>query len=210
MPTTIRTVLGLWMIALLLVVLLPLLGKPPDLGEQRIRGSIHLTLLCWGCAAFLLLNVKHSDWTSRAPQLALARCLWTLALVTYLTHVAFAFHYYHSWSHSDAFRRTDEITGFGAGIYVSYFFSLVWLTDGLAWWLTPRWYAQRSLWVDRILHAFMAFIIFNGSVVYATGPVRWLSLLMFLGLAGWALFRWQSQQSLASSSSSLVSERSLP
>jgi hypothetical protein len=209
MPTTIRTVLGLWVIALLLVVLLPLLGKPADLGDQRIRGSIHLTLLCWGCAAFLLLSVKPSDWTSRTPLLALTRCFWTLALVTYLTHVAFAFHYYHAWSHSDAFRRTDDITGFGAGIYVSYFFSLVWLADALAWWLMPGWYAQRSPWVDRILHAFMAFIIFNGSVVYATGPVRWLSLLLFVFLAGCFLFRWLCQQSRTSSSPSLVSERSL-
>jgi hypothetical protein len=38
--------------------------------------------------------------------------------------------------------------------------------------------------VDAVLHTFMLFIVFNGTVVYETGPIRWAGLTGFLLLAG--------------------------
>ena len=73
---------------------------------------------------------------------------------------------------------------------MSYLFTLLWAGDALWWWGSPLTYAIRSRWLTRALHAFMLFIVFNGMVVYETGPIRWAGLLMFVGLAiGWCAAR---------------------
>jgi len=99
-----------------------------------------------------------------------------------------AFHYYHGWSHAHAFERTRQVSGVGEGIYVSYFFTWLWISDTTAWWLRPEWVAQRSVWIDRWLHAFMLFMVFNGMVVFETGSIRWAggALFAMLTLAWWS------------------------
>jgi hypothetical protein len=96
----------------------------------------------------------------------------------------------HHWSHAHAVQHTQERSGFGEGIYVSHFFSLVWTLDVLWWWLAPAGYARRSPWLDRPLHAFMAFIIFNGTVVFESGLIRWAGAGMFAVLGG--AFVWRA------------------
>jgi hypothetical protein len=51
------------------------------------------------------------------------------------------------------------------------------------WWLRPDAYAGRPAWIGRVLHGFMAFIVFNGTIVYETGPIRWAGAVMFALLA---------------------------
>src|SRR5207302_9940910 len=96
-----------------------------------------------------------------------------------LIHVGMAFQYYHHWSHADAFERTRQISGLGEGVYFSYLFALIWTADALYWWLAPARYAERSAWIDRLLHAFMLFMVVNGMIVYETGPIRWAGVTMF-------------------------------
>lgn len=108
-----------------------------------------------------------------------ARLLWTIALVAYLAHVAAAFHYYHHWSHAAAFSHTERESGFGYGIYISHIFTACWAVDTIAWWVRPTRYAQRSKQIGYALHGFMLFIVINGAVVFTTGAVRWVSVLLF-------------------------------
>ena len=108
------------------------------------------------------------------------RLLWTLAWLAFLVHLAVSLHFFHHWSHAHVVRHTQESSGFGEGVYVSHLFTLAWTLDVLWWWLRPASYARRSPWVDRVLHAFMAFIIFCGTVVYETGFIRWAGLAMFV------------------------------
>jgi hypothetical protein len=84
-----------------------------------------------------------------------------------------AFHYYHDWSHARAFEATREQSGWGEGIYANYAFTLLWLADAAWWWLGPKKYAARSRVLNLELHAFMLFIAFNATVVFAAGPIRW-------------------------------------
>jgi hypothetical protein len=108
-----------------------------------------------------------------------------------------AFHYYHHWSHADAVRHTEVVAHFGAGIYVSHFFTLVWTLDVLLWWLRPAAYAARSPWVGRLLHGFMVFVIFNATVVYEEGAIRWAGAVGLAALGCIAAAAWQSRRGSA-------------
>jgi hypothetical protein len=99
-----------------------------------------------------------------------------------------AFHYYHDWSHAHAVEHTRSVSGVGTGIYVSHFFTIVWTADVVYWWLRPWRYATRPAWVGRASHGFMLFVIFNATVIYETGPIRWAGVGMFGCLAVLWLF----------------------
>lgn len=129
--------------------------------------------------------VPTDSWTGIVVH---AKFWWTAAWLGYLIHVALAFDYVHNWSHAHAFEHTREVGGVGEGIYVNYLFTLLWTADVLWWWLAPAAYAGRSPWLDRLLHGFMLFVIFNATVVFASGFSRWggVALLVWLALlAAW-------------------------
>ncbi len=110
------------------------------------------------------------------------RWCWTLAWAAFVIHVAVSFHFFHHWSHQRAFQHVEDVSHFGPGIYVSYLFTLLWTIDVAWWWLQPSGYALRLHRIGWTLHAFMAFIIFCGTVIYETGLIRWAGLAMFVGL----------------------------
>jgi hypothetical protein len=155
-----------------------------DAGDQLTRNAIRLALVWYAAALLLMIRLDRSDWEAAAPRGRMARWCWTWGLACYLVHLAMAFHYFHHWSHAEAFESTRRQSGNGEGIYASYLFTALWLADVVCWWLLPRRYAARSVWLDRMLHAYMLFIVFNGTVVFAVGPVRWAGLAMFAVLAG--------------------------
>jgi len=174
--------IALWCVLLLAGLAGPTLLRSGDGGDDRIRFTIRLALMGYALAVAAMLTSSLNDWRCMTTRLMAARWLWSLAVFTYLVHVATAFHYRHHWSHADAFERTEQLTGFGPGIYISYLFSIVWTLDALFWWLAPDRYDRRSPWIGGLLHSFLAFILFNGAVVFAEGPMRWLALAGFGGL----------------------------
>jgi hypothetical protein len=170
--------------AVLLVVVLALSrGLAADVGDTLTRNTVRLSLAWYTAALCLMLRLGPADWTGRTAASRLARDCWTWGLVCFLVHLAMAFHYYHHWSHAHAFEHTREVSGVGQGLYVSYLFTLVWAADVAWWWQRPAQFAARSPWIDRSLHAFMLFIVFNSMVIYEQGPIRWAGLLMFGVLA---------------------------
>jgi hypothetical protein len=160
----------------------------PNPGDALTRNTIRLSLAWYAAAlAFMIRLQGAEDWQAITPLGKTARWCWSWACLTFVVHVALAFHYFHHWSHTHAFEHTREVSGFGAGLYISYLFTLLWTADATAWWLAPAWYATRSRWLDRLLHGFMLFIVFNGTVIYEQGPIRWISAAIFLFLAIWWL-----------------------
>ena len=149
------------------------------------RWSVRLAMLLY--AATLALRL------ARPERRRLARWLWTLGCVLFLAHVAAAFHYFHGWSHRHAYadtaRQTGEMFGtyWGGGLYLNYLFVLVWAAD-VAWWCRglDR-YDRRPRWVAAVVHGFMFFMAFNGAVVFAHGPVRWVAAVVTLVVALLAL-----------------------
>ena len=178
-----------WLALLTAVLLAPYLLHSPTLGDDLTRHTIRLALLFYGVAAALMLRLEPAEWRTVSARARLARCCWTLAWAAYLVHLAMAFHHYHHWSHADAVRHTRDVSGVGEGIYVSHAFTAVWTADVLWWWLRPTSYATRSAWIDWALHGFMVFIIFNATVVYEEGFIRWAGAALLTVLAGLWLWR---------------------
>jgi hypothetical protein len=176
-------VVGLWFVLLLLVLALPPLAGSPTPGMDLIRGTIRLSLLYFAAALNVLLWLEPSAWRERTPGVRLARWFWTLGWAAFLVHLGMAFHYFHGWSHADAVEHTRRVSGYGAGIYVSHSFTLLWTADVVLWWLRPAWYATRPSWVGGLLYGFMLFIVFNGTIVYEQGPIVWAGGVLFLELA---------------------------
>src|SRR5688572_5118036 len=140
-------------------------------GVLLVRNTIWLALAWYFASLMFMVQLSPSGWTLRSNHAQMARWCWTWGLVSYLAHFAAAFHFYHGWSHAHAFEHTQKVSGTGEGIYVSYLFTLVWITDTAWWWCHPTSYAARPAWTDRLLHGFMLFIVFNGSIVFASGVI---------------------------------------
>src|SRR5262249_30490099 len=97
-----------WLVLLGSVIAWPYWTRSTTLGDDLTRFTVRVALAFYALAAARMLLGK---WDR------LARWLWTLAWASYLVHLAMAFHHYHHWSHGDAIAHTDEVSGFGQGIY---------------------------------------------------------------------------------------------
>ena len=86
--------------------------------------------------------------------------------------------------------QTRERSGFGEGIYASHLFTLAWTGDVLWAWLAPARHAARPGWIDGTLQGFMAFMVFNATVVFETGAIRLAGLVGFALLTGLGGWRW--------------------
>jgi hypothetical protein len=180
-PRTDPLAVAAWLAALGAVLVAPRALPLADAGDFLIRNTIRLSLAYYAAAALLLLTRSPGDGPL-SPAVVLARWCWTLAWAAYVVHVGMAFHHYHGWSHAHAVAHTRQVSGVGWGLYVSHLFGLLWTLDVAGWWLSPEGHATRPAWVGRALHGFMAFVVFNGTVVYEAGPIRWIGLLVFAAL----------------------------
>jgi hypothetical protein len=177
-------------LALLLTVVALSAALANDAGETLTRNTVRLSLAWYAAGLCLMMRLSPSDWLGTSSLGKLARWCWTWAVVSFLVHLAMAFHYYHHWSHADAFEHTRRVGGIGEGIYASYLFTWLWIADAIWWWIRPTQYAARPPWINRALHAFMLFMVFNGMVVFENGFIRWAGLFLFAVLSAvWLLSR---------------------
>ena len=106
----------------------------------------------------------------------IARRFWTLGLVIYLVHIACAFHFYHEWSHTDAYLHTAKQTAttvgidWGGGLWFNYAFTVMWIVDAIAWYRRGDSEAAARWWTWTVQLVF-AFMMFNATVVF--GPPFW-------------------------------------
>jgi len=159
----------------------------------------------WTVRAALALYVVALALRLAAPRRRqLARAAWTAGCLLFLAHVAAAFHYFHGWSHDHAYRYTARQTGelvgryWGGGLFLNYIFIVAWGADVVYWWWRGTGgYLARSRRVDVPLHAFMAFMAFNATVVFASGPTRAAGIAASILLAGLLLNRLRSPTAAA-------------
>lgn len=149
----------------------------PVLGESMMRWTVRLAVVLYLARLWILVG-KCSKAT--IPPSRLECCLWTGALAAYLIHVLLAFHVVHNWSHRQAWlhtaAETQRMTGIyrGDGVWVNYVFTLLWSADAVRLWIARRRdkvtaYGPKLLW-----HAFIAFIVFNATVIFGPPMYRWL------------------------------------
>jgi hypothetical protein len=178
-----------WISLLAAALLVPYLGESGSQVERLTRYPVRVSLLYYAAAATLMLMLRPEDCLASSTRGRIARLCWTLAWGAFIVHLATAFQFYHHWSHADAVAHTQAVSGFGPGIYFSHFFTVVWTADVLVWWLWPARYARRSHWIDRLLHGYMVFMIFNATIIYEQGFIRWAGIGLFTEIAAVAAYR---------------------
>src|SRR5262245_33012813 len=153
-----------------------------DAGEAVLYGSIWASIVAWTGAECLRLARREA---TPSP----ARALWAAGAALAAVHIAFAFHLRHAWSHASAVaetaRQTEQLVGFrfGGGVFVNYAFLAVWTADALWWGLSPASFARRPPALDAAVRLFLLFIVVNGAIVFAHGPVRVLGASSLAALA---------------------------
>ena len=151
-------------------------------GEILTRVTIWTSVAAYviGCVVFAMSRGRFGldRWT---------RLAWTIGCAALLAHLASAFHFYHAWSHASAYadtaRQTNEVFGidWGGGLFVNYAVALLWISDVAWWWFSGvSAYRRRSWLVTLLWHAFLVFILFNGTVVFAHGSGRWVGVVVCL------------------------------
>lgn len=139
-----------------------------------VTTTVHLALLAYVVGLLAACVGRH-----HRPWQATARLVWTVGCGLFLVHVAAAFHFHYGWSHAIALRetarQTAELTGVasGAGLYLNYLYTVLWVADAAFWWRGLERYRSRPVAVDGALHGFFLFIGFNATVVFEEGWVRW-------------------------------------
>ena len=152
-------------------------------GELLTRATIWVALGGYTVGAALLLIARRGPewWRS-------ARWAWTIGCIALITHIICAYHYYHSWSHESAYRetarQTAEVVGadWGGGLYINFILLAAWVADVWWWWSGSARYDRHSRLLIWVWHSFLIFIIFNATVVFKTGVLRWVGLALCLGL----------------------------
>ncbi len=160
--------------------------------------TIRLSMICLAGALTLRLQAprpctstiengdRHSVWMLGAKN------LWLLGGFFSLLHAMAAMAFYHQWNHSlalaDTARQTKSLLGFpvGIGLYFNYAFVSIWLADALWWIAASGSYEKRARWINGLVYGFLIFIAINGTVVFASGIVRWIASVALMGLAALA------------------------
>ena len=119
-----------------------------------------------------MLRMRGDEWQVGSRSLRLLRAGWLAGWLMLLVHVAAAFHVAHGWSHTAAYEHTERTSGVGEGIFVNYLFGVD-MGSGRDLMGSPGSYARRPRWVGWMVHGFLTFVVFNATVVYGTGFIRW-------------------------------------
>ena len=161
------------------------------MGEFLTRGTIWVSIVGYAVGSVIFaLARRRVQWDSAA------RVVLSVACVSLVAHFASALQFYHGWSHAAAYvetaRQTEEVYGFnwGGGLFINYALLIAWIVD-LAWWWRGGLdsYRKRPRLLVAIWHGLLIFIIFNATVVFGDGIVRWLGLAIciLLTIAWWRI-----------------------
>lgn len=164
--------------------------QTPAIRHPAILSTAWVSFALWAGAVGLMIQAKEGEWRAGATRFSVAQWSWVLGAVMFVIHFLVAFHFAHRWQHVNAVQHVSETAGFGPGIFVSHFFTLLWVADAAWWVLAPVGYAGRRRWIGWMVHGFMAFITFNGTVVYVTGWIRWMAVAVFVALGVALVLRW--------------------
>jgi hypothetical protein len=156
-------------------------------GEFLLVATIRLAVVLY----LARLLVAGCRVIGRVPKRAEV-LLWILGCAMYVIHVLCAFAFAHQWSHDVAFQYTADETqrlfGLrrGEGLWINYLFTLTWIFDAARLTIAFRRKRTTDRKLDIAVHSFMAFIVFNATVVF--GPSLYRSLAIPIGLAMYACY----------------------
>jgi len=156
----------------------------PNPRHPAIVTTAWMSFALWAGAIGLMVQAGPGEWVPTTARFRVTRWTWVLAATMFVIHFLLAFHFAHRWRHENAIRHVEVTTGFGPGLFVSYFFTIVWVVDAIWLCVGPTSYASRPRWLGWTIHTFMTFITFNATAVFAHGLMRWVSIGVF-GVLVW-------------------------
>ena len=172
-------------------------------GDLITRGTVWLALTLY--VASELRGAVRRD----RNRLSISWWLYTAGCVLFLGHVAVAFNYFYGWRHAVAYadiaRQSKKLTGWdsGGGIYLNYFFGIVWVSEVLWARIAYGGYSSRPAFWMWAVRALFLFMIFNGAFVFVRSNMRWFGLVLCLLLMmSWRIGAKRSIDRRASAKSS--------
>ncbi|MEK6283238.1 MAG: hypothetical protein AABN95_23015 [Acidobacteriota bacterium] len=163
------------------------------MGEFLTRSTIWVSIVGYAVGSVIFaFSRRRSRWNSGV------RVVWSIACVSLIAHFISAFQFYHGWSHAAAYgdtaRQTEELFGlnWGGGLFINYALLIGWIVDILWWWRSGLDSYRNRPWPLVVgWHALLVFIIFNATVVFGDGIVRWVGLVIgvLLTLTWWRIAR---------------------
>lgn len=161
-------------------------------GEFLTRSTIWLAI-----AGYAIGTVVFATARRRVDANRWARLAWTIGCAALLAHFASAYEFYHAWSHASAYadtaRQTAEVfkVNWGGGLFINYAVATLWFADVAWWWFAGLdSYRRRPLLLTLLWHGFLIFIIFNATVVFKDGLIRWIGLFVCVVLCvSWVSIR---------------------
>jgi hypothetical protein len=160
-----------------------------DIREFLTRGTIWVSIVGYtlGSVVFALSRGRAPSSRGRAQWESAVRVVWTVACASLIAHFICAFEFYHGWSHAAAYRdtarQTEELFGlnWGGGLFINYALLIAWIVD-IGWWWRGGLdsYRKRPWPLVALWHGLLIFIIFNATVVFGDGIVRWIGLAICL------------------------------
>jgi hypothetical protein len=153
-------------------------------GEVLTRATVWTAVAGYAIGFCVFTLSRGRRWDSTV------RVVWTIACASLFAHFVCAFHFYHHWRHAAAYRETARQTealfglNWGGGVFINYGVLVVWIIDVGWWWLRGiESYRARPAILVLAWHAFLIFIIFNGTVIFAHGPARWIGAVVYIVLS---------------------------
>jgi hypothetical protein len=170
-------------------------------GELLTRFTVWIALTGYAVGATISLIFRENyRWLARA------RWAWTIGSLAIVLHLVCALHFYHHWSQSSAYietaRQTKQVFGmdWGGGLWINYAFISAWILDTIWWWRGLEPYQRRPRLLVATWQVIFIFMVFNATVVFKTGVLRVLGLVLCFGLpAVWLWVRSRNGRELAQS-----------
>lgn len=150
--------------------------------ETLARLSAWPAVLCYAAVAFLRLS--HQE----ASRATLVRGIWTAGWICLLAHLVFAMFAVHGGDWSAAYEHTAERTfeavgwRWGGGLWVNLFTAAVWGIDVGRLWINKAALQRRSAW-DLACQVYLAFMMFNATVIFGSRPAQIAGGVICAGLA---------------------------
>lgn len=144
--------------------------------HEIARWSAWPGFLCYAIAVGLLIGPRPGDYRFLAYRFSL------IGWITLVMHVVIAMGVVHHWNLAEAMQHTARQTqaavgwNWGGGVWLNFATIGIW-----GWTLRPG-FACQPKWLTGLAQWYIAFMMFNATVVFGSRPARVAGALICLGL----------------------------
>lgn len=151
-----------------------------------MRWSAWPAVVCYVVAWGLSLRPSHARWR------ASIRLAWTAGWLALVAHVVLAMGLVHGWSWTAAYEHTAERTqaavgwNWGGGVWFNLLTAIIWGVDVARLWIVPVDLLRSTSWSSAAVQCYLAFMIFNATVVFGSQFAQFSGCAACIGLAALA------------------------